>query len=232
MRKQEPDRLPLILLAATAAVVLFACVVASQGVGGVSASERNAPLPAALQAAPGGAAVTFSAVGDSITEVDSPDFAAGDLGPNSWVTFARGDALTFAGGWADGGATTEAMAANASPVASDVLVIMAGTNDLGKGIKFAETAANLQSIATTVGVPRVVLCAIPPNDSRPDDAAGMNASLQQLAADQGWEWLDPAAALRAAGNVYAAGLSSDGTHPTADGERLIGQAVRDYLLAG
>src|SRR5690625_7579093 len=75
------------------------------------------------EARPG--AVRMVAVGDSITAADSPDFAAGDLGPGSWVWHVVGRDVAFAGGWAVWGATTAVMAAGVEARDGDVLVVIA-----------------------------------------------------------------------------------------------------------
>ena len=184
-------------------------------------------LEPTVPASPG--AIRLAVVGDSITDADSPDLASGRPGPESWVSYAAGGDIAFVGGWAAWGATTEQMAAAAAPFAADVLVILAGTNDVGGGVAFEETAANLAAVAATVGAPRVLLCAVPPIDAAPHLATDLNARLEDLADARGWEWVDPAAALRD-GDRFARGMSSDGLHPSAAGARVIGTAIRAALL--
>lgn len=174
-------------------------------------------------------AVRLAVVGDSITEADSPDFDGGRLGPESWVHHAVGDDVVLAGGWARWGATTAQMAAAVEPVEADVLVVLAGTNDVGSGEPAAGTRENLRRIADVVGAPRVVLSAVPPIDAAPHLATDLNAELEDLAADEGWQWVDAPAGLRH-GDRFADGMASDGLHPTAAGARVIGEAVREAVL--
>ena len=116
----------------------------------------SAPAPADGTGSPAASAValhgTFAAVGDSISDADSPDFAAGDLGAASWATYVVDDGFAFAGGWAEWGATTAMMADSVGPIEADVLVVLAGTNDVAFGIPFEESAANLDRIIDTVGI--------------------------------------------------------------------------------
>ncbi|WP_418605516.1 hypothetical protein [Georgenia sp. SUBG003] len=108
-------------------VALLAAVV----LGGCAGTQDPAAVPATTPARAD--AVRLAAVGDSITEADSPDFDGGDLGPESWVFHAVGEDVALVGGWARWGATTAQMAAAAEPVEADVLVILAGTNDVAPG---------------------------------------------------------------------------------------------------
>lgn len=185
-------------------------------------------VPTRSSASPTGtpsvATVRFAAVGDAITLADSTDFAAGQSGALSWVTYAAGPNLLFAGGWAAAGATTAKIAANVKPLDVDVLAIVAGTNDITQGVPFAQTAANLDKIVGMVGARRVVLSAIPPRDTDPRSATEFNASLRTLAAQRQWTFVDAPAGVRG-GEVYAAGMTLDGVRPTKDAAQIIGKAV-------
>ncbi|MFC7406006.1 SGNH/GDSL hydrolase family protein [Georgenia alba] len=178
---------------------------------------------------PADGAIRLAAVGDSITEADSPDFGAGRLGTESWVHHAVGEDVALVGGWAQWGATTAEMAAAVEPEDADVLVIMAGTNDLGGGEPREETLANIRDIAQTVDAEDVVLSAVPPLDRTPDVATALNADLEALARDEGWHWVDAAAAVRD-GERFAEGTTVDGVHPTTRGAELIGARVRAVVL--
>jgi lysophospholipase L1-like esterase len=171
----------------------------------------------------------FAAVGDSITVGNSPAFSDGFTGTLSWVTYARSKNLLFTGGWAAGGATTLRMAQSVRPVKADVLVILAGTNDLAQGLPFSETAADLNRIVAEVKAPRVVVSAIPPRDSAPTATAAFNAALHSFVVSKGWEWVDAASSLRV-GAVYAPGMSQDGVHPTEAGAEVLGRAFQAALI--
>mgnify|MGYP000052913798 CR=1 FL=1 len=185
-----------------------------------------AAAPAGDPAVP---SIALAVVGDSISEADSRDFSAGLLGPGSWVSHAVGDDLRFAGGWAVSGALTSQMARGAWRIPADVLVILAGTNDVARGLPFPTCAANLHSIAGTVGVARVVVSTIPPIDYAPGLATGYNELLRSFAADEGWEFVDAMAGIRS-GDRFADGMSWDGVHPTDAAAAVIGAAIRAHVL--
>ncbi len=174
----------------------------------------------------------FAAVGDSITDADSPDFAAGDLGAASWATYVVDDGFAFAGGWAEWGATTAMMADSVGPIEADVLVVVAGTNDVAFGIPFDESAANLDRIIDAVGIEDVVVVSIPPMDAFPDGAEAYNERLDDLAGDRGWRFVDASAGLRTADGRFSDGMSSDGLHPSVDGARVLGEAIAAALREG
>ena len=154
------------------------------------------------------------AVGDSITEADSTDFDDAQLGPGSWATFLDGDGVQVLGGWAHAGATTEDILeglADQPPTAPaapgpDVLVIMAGNNDVDAGVPFDVVAANLVAIAGMVNAPRVVLSTIAPEDEVADAVTAFNARLPGLAARQGWQ----PSSMRWPGSVTVTAATSQG----------------------
>ena len=134
-----------------------------------------------------------------------PDFAAGDLGAASWATYVVDDGFAFAGGWAEWGATTAMMADSVGPIEADVLVVLAGTNDVAFGIPFDESAANLDRIVDVVGIEDVVVVSIPPMDAFPAGAEAYNDRLDDLAGDRGWRFVDASAGLRTADGGSATG---------------------------
>jgi lysophospholipase L1-like esterase len=183
----------------------------------------------AASATPSVRPVTFAAVGDSVTEANSPDFGTGKIGDGSWVAYASGPAVQFAGGWADGGVVSAVMSDHVRAVPADVLVIVAGTNDAGQGVPFEQTAANLKAIAATVGAKRVIVSAIPPRDAEPELATRFNAELKPFVEAQGWTFVDAMAGLRKA-DANAPGLTSDGVHPTKAGARIVGLALQEAIV--
>ncbi|SIO27155.1 SGNH/GDSL hydrolase family protein [Agromyces cerinus] len=172
---------------------------------------------------------TFAAVGDSITDADSPDFAAGDIGDASWTRYVVDDGFDFAGGWAEWGATTAMMADAVGRVDADVLVLLAGTNDVAFGIPFEDSAANLDRIVEVVGIEEVVVVSIPPMDTLPAGAEAYNERLHDLATDQGWRFVDASAGLGTADGRFGEGMSLDGLHPSAEGARVLGEAIATAL---
>jgi lysophospholipase L1-like esterase len=175
-------------------------------------------------------AVALAVVGDSISEADSDDFSAGVLGQGSWVSHAIGDGVRFAGGWAVSGALTSQMARGARPVDADVLVVLAGTNDVASGLPFESCAVNLRSIVGTVGAPRVVVSSIPPIDVAPSFATTFNERLRALAEEAGWEFVDAMVGIRDGDGCFAPRMSFDGVHPTVEAARVIGGAIRAHVV--
>lgn len=169
--------------------------------------------------------VRLVAVGDSITYADSPDFAKGEFGSESWLHYVIGEEVSFVGGWARWGATTAEMARNAEPIDADVLVIMAGTNDTALGSPFRETSKNITEIAKTIGADNVILAGIPPIDHSPQIAEDFNHELEELAGERGWHWIDTGASVRTGSNTFVSGMASDGVHPTARGAQNLGEAI-------
>lgn len=181
-----------------------------------------------MTSAPGPAPVTFAAVGDSITDADSADFAGLQVGDTSWVHFAAGAGPQFVGGWARGGAEAETMARHVAPVRADVLVIIAGTNDTAHRVPFAVTARYLLAIVRTVGAGRVIVSAIPPQDATPAVAVEFNRRLEPFVKAQGWAFVDAMVGVRDH-DRYAVGMTRDGTHPDARGARIIGAALAEAI---
>ncbi|WP_458111744.1 SGNH/GDSL hydrolase family protein [Arthrobacter sp. R1-13] len=179
--------------------------------------------PSRAAPAPTSKSVTFAAIGDSITEANSSDFLVGKIGSRSWVSHV-GPGARFAGGWALSGARSAAMAENASDVEADVLVILAGTNDVYNGVPFEQSAGNLVRVAEKVGAQKVLVSAIPPIDIEPGLATRFNQQLKQFALSRGWVFVDPMAGVRQ-GDRFAPGMTTDGVHPTEAAAQVIGEAL-------
>jgi lysophospholipase L1-like esterase len=194
-----------------------------------SDTSTSAPPPP-----PRPGALHVLAVGDSITEADSADFDDAQIGPSSWATSLDGDGVQVMGGWAHSGATTEDILQGLAdrppaPAGPDVLVIMAGNNDIDASLPFDVIDENLVAIAGQVHAPRVVLSTIAPEDQDAAAVTDFNAGLPELATRQGWQLVDPMAGVGDGRGHYVPGMSDDGVHPTAAGARLIGAALRSAL---
>ena len=169
-------------------------------------------------------------VGDSNTEANSPDFAAGDIGDGSWVAqFLDVSGAVFSGGWADGGSTSSTQAQNLAPAEADLLLIMTGTNDTGR-VPFSETTANIDAMVAKVPAPRVVLLAIPPRDVELDPTTEeFNADLAALASARGWEFHDGLAFLRSPDGGFIENTTADGVHLTWEAQQEYGRAVASIV---
>jgi lysophospholipase L1-like esterase len=174
-------------------------------------------------------AVRVAIVGDSLTAGGGRLLSDG-LDANTWMTYARGDGVEWVGGWARGGSTIQEQAAAVTPVADvDVLVLMSGTNDVRKGIGFAESAASYDAVVATIAPEHVVVAAIPPYDRSPAAAAVYQRALERHVLARGWTWTDPWGFARD-GLVFAAGTSPDGIHPTTAGYQRLGESLRETIL--
>jgi lysophospholipase L1-like esterase len=83
---------------------------------------------------------SFAVVGDSITAGSLP--LRGDKVPGAgpWIPVVDVDPLDLTGGLAVPGATTEDLSAAVTPLTGDLLVIMAGTNDLFQQVPWLGSA--------------------------------------------------------------------------------------------
>jgi lysophospholipase L1-like esterase len=198
--------------------------------GAPQAAATSAPLDGTTgDETTGGDAVRVAIVGDSLTAGGGRLLSDG-LDANTWMTYARGDGVEWVGGWARGGSTIQEQAAAVTPVADvDVLVLMSGTNDVRKGIGFAESAASYDAVVATIAPEHVVVAAIPPYDRSPAAAAVYQRALERHVLARGWTWTDPWGFARD-GLVFAAGTSPDGIHPTTAGYQRLGESLRETIL--
>lgn len=178
-------------------------------------------------------------VGDSITRGTS-DFTTGALGDWSWfyhLVMAPDAPVSFAGGVADNGMTTTWMASQVWQALSyqpDLLVVLGGTNDIDAGATPEQILGNLESMhqAALSASVQMAVATIPPSDLEGTDTKvrAYNEALRAWAQDRDVIFLDASAPLRGEeGLGWAAGLSRDGTHPTADAARLMSAAAATTL---
>ncbi|MCA5922786.1 SGNH/GDSL hydrolase family protein [Curtobacterium oceanosedimentum] len=217
----------IIVLVAIMAVTLV--ILALQQVNASKPAAGSVPGPIPTFASDDEEVVGFAVVGDSVTAANSPSLDTGVAGDGSWAFYADGDGADLVGGWAEGGATTEAMDTNVKKYDADVLVVLAGTNDTGLAVPFDETAANLQRIVKKAGISKVIVSSIPPRDSDIDLPVDYNDQLRNLATDKGWIFVDAAAALRS-DDRYKDGYTADGIHPAPRGAKALGEALHDAIV--
>lgn len=175
--------------------------------------------------------VTVVVVGDSITEMDSPDFDDGHIGPGSWAAYADGHGVRILGGWAHAGATTTDMLDGLSDrtMTADVLVLMAGNNDIDHAVSPPAIEAQLEQIAGKVHASRVVLSTVAPENAVAGAVQDLNARLPTLAEAQGWQMVDPMSGISDGHGHYLPGMTRDGVHPTPPAARTIGLALHRAL---
>ncbi|WP_164860567.1 SGNH/GDSL hydrolase family protein [Rhodococcus sp. X156] len=190
------------------------------------------PRPTASSTAAASAmpqAVRMVVIGGSSANGNSPDFIGKSLGNTSWVSHAAKDRITFVGGWADSGATTERMAAAAKSMPADVVVVGVDLTDAERDVPASSTTANVEKIVRAVNAPRVILTGALPSAAEPTLATQTNSALQKLASQRGWTFVDVGAPVRS-GDGYARGMSADGENPNAAAAAAIGETVRKAIL--
>ncbi|GAB2452692.1 lysophospholipase L1-like esterase [Conyzicola lurida] len=223
-----------LLLAGVTALTLGGCSAGSVSAGILGDGSTATPTPTATASpAPSATAsdddpVSIAVVGDSITAVVTgfnEGFTTGTYSADSWLASTVDDDIVFAGGWAVAGARTLDMRNGVAPVSADLLVMLAGTNDVLREEDRQGSLENMVAIADTVGAENVLVLAIPPINAAPERATQFNVDAKALAERHGWTWFDAAAGLRDGGS-FIAGLTKDGVHPTPVGQKLMGAAVR------
>jgi lysophospholipase L1-like esterase len=122
------------------------------------------------------------------------------------------------------------MAENTRAVEAEVLVILAGTNDVFNDVPFEQSAGNLVRVTERVGAEKVLVSAIPPIDFEPELATRFNQELKQFAMSRGWIFVDPMTGIRE-GDRFAAGMTTDGVHPTEAAAQVIGMALGKAITA-
>ena len=182
--------------------------------------------------------VTFAAAGDSITDWA---FRPNPSLPLTWVNYATSNKVTFTQqGWAKGGAKLAEIDANTTPVTADVLVILAGTNDMAGprwATPIAARSASLVDIVVKSHARRVLIVASPPRNiagplgGDPAWVAAWTAEERRLAAGNGWSFIDPWVFLRASDGQYLPGMTVEGVHPSAAAQQHLAVELRAAIIA-
>ena len=173
---------------------------------------------------------TFAVAGDSLTAWDNQTFPHpdGDFSTVTWTHWAISPDVQLAGGFAREDLTAAQIAENMVAVEADVLVVLAGTNDVGV-TPVEDVLRGIEQIAETSGLSTVLISALPPVDG----SAEYNTALEQLAASHGWGFVDPWVKLRRDDGEWLDGSSNDGVHPTPDSAKVVGatlvKAMRELL---
>lgn len=177
-------------------------------------------------AAPEPRVVTFAVAGDSLTAWTNDSFPepVGEFADVTWLHWALSPTLQLAGGYARQGAFASQIADEIAPVEADVLVVMAGSNDIGVTPP-EEALAAIEAIVAAAGIDAVVLCAIPPQRGFTAEAIAHNAALTSLAAENDWTFVDPWAEARDADGEWIEELTIDGIHPTAPAAEVVGGLI-------
>ncbi|MGG7308120.1 SGNH/GDSL hydrolase family protein [Curtobacterium sp. AB451] len=224
----------LVIAAATVIVVPFVLAATPRGTDRDRGAERSrsasspAPTPSSASTAD---TIRVAVVGDSLS-AGSSGFLGNGLDAGSWMTYAQGGRVEYAGGWAHAGATPEEMAEAVRPLGKvDVLVILAGTNAVRVGVSFQQEQSAYDQIVRTIAPRRVIVSSIPPYVPNPTGGIRYNRMLREYVQSQGWDWFDAWRFARD-GNAWKPGFSVDGVHPgSIGGYRALGRTLRWEILA-
>ena len=166
----------------------------------------------------------IAVVGDRVTAWRSPDDRA-----TSWATYATGRGVRLTDAWVSRDSRVRDLAGKVRPTDADVLVVLAGTNDLDFGAAPDEIELGLTRIAAAARVDDVLISSIPPIDDQPQKTADFNVLLSKIAYRHDWSFVDAGSSVAQDDCQFRQGLSTDGVRPTAEGARIIGEAVRGVL---
>ena len=165
---------------------------------------------------------TFAVAGDSLTAWDNQTFPHpdGDFSTVTWTHWAISPDVELAGGYAREDAMAAEIAEKIIPVEADVLVVMAGTNDVGL-TPVGEVLGQIELLVGRSEVTKVLISSLPPVDG----SAEYNAQLEDLANDMGWSFVDPWAELRREDGEWLDGSTNGGVHPTPDSAKIVAAAL-------
>lgn len=162
-------------------------------------------------------------------------------GSTSWATWAaflsKQNLLLTRNAGVGGDNSTQMLARVAADVvafAPDMCIIGGPTNDVTQVIAPATTMANIAAIVALLRAAAIepVLCSMTPNVAA--DAITrrrLSARLRDYAFRNGIRYVDFYAPVAdVATTTYLAALTSDGTHPTQRGARILGQQIVDTLF--
>lgn len=179
--------------------------------------------------------ITFAVVGDSLSAGCTGEMYAGDeptscSWPYTLQNFTHGQ-FRYVGGYAHGGLRSDQLLYFTQPVEADVLIVLAGTNDLNQNMAPETVPSKVEAIALSVGAPTVIVLAAPPFDRLAGTGwvEGLNAGLEQMAYRHDWGYIDPWIHYRAPGGTWEQGASNpDGIHPTRLTALMAGRIIADY----
>ena len=174
--------------------------------------------------------MTVAVLGDSHTTGFSGTLEKGTAAGTAWVAQLPSDQFSVVGGWAVDGSPASAMADAAGGLPEvEVVVVMAGTNDIALGVPTEVTLQQITRIADAARAATLVLCAIPPLNGAPDAAQQLNASIEAHASTHGWLFIDPWVQMRNPDGTWVAQYLTDGVHTSAEGYAAAGRRIADQM---
>lgn len=185
----------------------------------------NTATAATVPSAP----ITFGSTGDSISAYHDNN---GKIIPWSWVRFAIDDGdLSRVTGYTRAGADTKELFAHAVPIPGiDVMVLMAGTNDITHGIPTSSTLNYIAATFAKTGGEHKILSAVAPRNNHTAQTNALNYWLARLAKQHGWTFIDPWTRVRAANGTWVPGWNADSVHPTPEAGSMVGAILHNEIL--
>lgn len=230
-------------MAANVALVVLAIVVAALVAFAMKPvtppSSPTLPIAQTSPTATARARLPMVFMGDSITRGDTAGFnqRPSSLSWARYVTEAGLSPWSFLSIPAVNGEQTGAMVARFDKDVTSLkpggVAILAGTNDI-LHVARSESMGNLSAMIAKAkrAKIKVFLLTIPPSDQNPDMIAPFNAALRALASSEGVPLLNIYPDLAAGDGHWKPGLTTDGTHPSVKGAKLIAGQVLRQLSAG
>jgi lysophospholipase L1-like esterase len=219
-------------------------VVPAEPAASASAPAVPAPAATAPYPTPRPMARSFVVMGDSLSAWAFAPGASSPCATCAWpeLLAAHENDFVLVHNGAVAGNTTYQMVArlrrDVAPYRAKLLIVLAGTNDVGKNYDVSETLANVRTIvrsAKSRGMAVVVLTIPPNNTDRITQLARLratNASLIRLGKTEGFEVVDIYSALALNGRLNGAYAAADGLHLSLAGEQKVADTVYAQLMFG
>jgi hypothetical protein len=183
--------------------------------------------------------VRVGIIGDSNTNGHKGNLVTGIA--EGWAYIAQTNGfIEFAGGWANSGATSFRMSQYTPDLsAAEAIVIMAGTNNLseentkGNGGELDPVIwlRDIKAIIAKAKNTKVLILAIPPFNVYAPQAKRANVLMANMAASNGWDFLDPWIPYRTADGKWVEGAGQkDAIHAEKATYAGVGKSVETFLV--
>lgn len=227
----------------TVALALLAClavvgVILAMTRGGASSSASE-PSTGSIRFTPtSDGRVSVIAIGDSITQGDSPAFNVADTGPTSWAHHVDKSTVRLLGGVAEGGLTSaKSLDRRQDGFYADVVVYFLGTNDSRRDVTPKEFVDNIAKNAERTNTSRidgrVVVVAVGPMQGilTAEKLSTWNRKVAAEVKRRGFSFVDPWGDLRTKSYEWrSSSLHQDELHPTAKGAKLLGTNLSPAII--
>lgn len=178
---------------------------------------------------------TFAVAGDSLTASTNLSYPTWDgiHLPATWGAYLSPDVQEVGGYARNGAKVADIYTGMPFNMDADRLVLFVGANDARDGTAPATFIAHIKNIVLKSHVGDVVAVAVPPRNDTYDRAmraAELYRQIRDLSAALAWTFVDPWVDMRAPGNAYAPGWSTDGVHPTVAGFQHIAPIIEAAIV--